>query len=275
MFIARSKFKTKSGKIYESVLLRESYRENGQVKKRTVANLSRCSEEEIRAIELALTHKHDLSRLGSFSDSLSIKEGLSIGGVWVIYEVAKKLGIVAALGASRNGQLALWQIFARVLEQGSRLSAVRLGTTYAMTSVLSLKKGLNEDALYRNLAWLANRQTFIEDNLFAKNKSPKTLFLYDVTSSYLEGTENALADWGYNRDEKKGKMQIVVGLLIDEEGSPIATEVFKGNTNDLSTFHSQVEKARARFGCRNVTFVGDRGMIKSGQIEDLKKHGFH
>ena len=151
MFIARSKFKTKSGKIYESVLLRESYRENGQVKKRTVANLSHCSEEEINAIELALNHKHDLSNLGSFSDSVSVKEGLSIGGVWVIYQVAKKLGIVAALGGGRNGQLALWQIFARILEQGSRLSAVRLGATYAMASVLSPKKGLNEDALYKNL----------------------------------------------------------------------------------------------------------------------------
>ena len=275
MFIARSKFKTKSGKIYESVLLRESYRENGQVKKRTVANLSHCSEEEINAIELALNHKHDLSNLGSFSDSVSVKEGLSIGGVWVIYQVAKKLGIVAALGGGRNGQLALWQIFARILEQGSRLSAVRLGATYAMASVLSPKKGLNEDALYKNLVWLATHQSSIEDKLFANNKSPKTLFLYDVTSSYLEGTENALAEWGYNRDGKKGKKQIVIGLLTDDEGNPIATEVFKGNTNDLGTFHSQIEKARSRFGCQNVTFVGDRGMIKSGQIDDLAKHGFH
>lgn len=275
MFIAKSKFKTKSGKIYESVLLRESYREDGRVKKRTVANLSHCSEEEISAIELALTHKHDLSNLGAFSDSVSVKEGLSIGGVWVLYQIAKKLGIVAALGGGRNGQLALWQIFARVLEQGSRLSAVRLGTTYAIASVLSLKKDLNEDALYRNLAWLATHQASIEDKLFAKNTSPKTLFLYDVTSSYLEGTENALAEWGYNRDGKKGKKQIVIGLLTDQEGNPIATEVFKGNTNDLATFHSQIEKARNRFGCEHVTFVGDRGMIKSGQIEDLKKHGLH
>ena len=101
------------------------------------------------------------------------------------------------------------------------------------------------------------------------------MFLYDVTSSYLEGTENELAEWGYNRDGKKGKKQIVVGLLADCEGNPITTEVFTGNTNDLATFHSQVEKAKHRFGCERITFVGDRGMIKSGQIEDLKKHGFH
>jgi transposase len=275
MFISKSKFKTKSGKIYQSTLLRESYRENGRVKKRTIANLSHCSVQEIKAIELALAHKHDLSDLGSLSDSVSIKEGRSIGGVWAIYQVAKELGIVAALGDSHEGKLALWQVFSRVLEQGSRLSAVRLGETYAIASTLSLKRGFNEDDLYKNLAWLAKNQTKIEDKLFIKNKRNPTLFLYDVTSSYLEGTENALADWGYNRDGKKGKKQIVVGLLADSEGNPVAIEVFKGNTSDVATFHSQVEKARHRFGCEKVTFVGDRGMIKSGQIKDLAKHGFH
>lgn len=275
MFISKSKFKTKSGKIYQSILLRESYRENGKVKKRTIANLSHCSVQEIQAIELALANKHDLSNLGSLSASLSIKEGLSIGGVWAIYQVSKELGIVAALGNSQNGKLALWQIFARVLEQGSRLSAVRLGETYALASVLTPKRGFNEEALYKNLAWLAQNQTKIEDKLFVKNNCNSTLFLYDVTSSYLEGTENELADWGYNRDGKKGKKQIVVGLLADSEGNPIATEVFKGNTNDVATFHSQVEKAKHRFNCEQITFVGDRGMIKSGQIEDLKNHGFH
>ncbi|MGA8163994.1 MAG: IS1634 family transposase [Waddliaceae bacterium] len=275
MFISRSKFKTKSGKIYEAVLLRESYRENGRVKKRTIANLSRCSEQEIAAIELALTHKHDLTALGSLSGSVSIKEGASIGGVWVIYQIAKKLGIIETLGNSQNGKLALWQVIARVLEQGSRLSAVRLGETYAIASALSLKKGFTEDALYKNLAWLADNQTKIEDKLFVKNKRDTNLFLYDVTSSYLEGTENALAEWGYNRDGKKGKKQIVVGLLADSDGNPISSEVFAGNTNDLATFHSQVEKAKQRFGCERVTFVGDRGMIKSGQIKDLKQHGFH
>ena len=274
MFIARSKFKTNSGKVYQSVLLRQSYRENGQVKKRTIANLSHCSEQEIQAIELALKHKHNLSSLGSLSDSVSIKEGLSIGGVWAIYQAAKHLKIVEALGDHQNGKMALWQVISRVLEQGSRLSAIRLGETYAIASVLSLTKGFTEDALYKNLSWLANNQTKIEDRLFVKNQRDKMLFLYDVTSSYLEGTENALADWGYNRDGKKGKKQIVIGMLTDGEGNPIATEVFKGNTSDPKTFRSQVEKAKHRFGCERVTFIGDRGMIKSGQIQDLEKHGF-
>lgn len=275
MFISRSKFKTKSGKIYESVLLRESYRENGCVKKRTIANLSSCSDQEIRAIELAFAHKHDLSTLVSISDKVSVKEGKSIGGLWVVYQIAKRLGIVEVLGNGRQGQLALWQVIARVLEQGSRLSAVRLGETYDIASVLSLKRGFTEDALYRNFSWLSNNQKRIEDELFIKNKTKTSLFLYDVTSSYLEGTENELADWGYNRDGKKGKKQIVIGLLANKEGGPIATEVFKGNTSDPATFHSQIDKVKYRFGCRHVTFVGDRGMIKSGQIADLAKHGFH
>lgn len=275
MFIARSKFKTKSGKIYESVLLRESYRENGRVKKRTIANLSNCSTQEIAAIELALAHKHDLCDLGSFTDSVSIKEGKSIGGVWVVWEIAKRLGITSALGNSKDGKRALWQVIARVLEQGSRLSSVRLGETYDIASVLSLEKGFTEDALYRNLAWLAHNQTRIEDELFVQGKKNSSLFLYDVTSSYLEGTENELANWGYNRDGKRGKKQIVIGLLTNKNGDPIAIEVFTGNTNDPATFHSQIEKVKRRFGCQHVTFVGDRGMIKSGQIEDLNKHGFH
>ena len=165
MFIAKSKFKTKSGKIYESVLLRESYRENGRVKKRTIANLSHCSKQEIAAFELALAHKHDLSNLGSLSDSVSIKEGKSIGGVWIVWEVAKRLGIAGVLGNSENGKRALWQVIARVLEQGSRLSSVRLGETYDIASVLSLEKGFTEDALYRNLAWLAHNQPRLENEL--------------------------------------------------------------------------------------------------------------
>lgn len=275
MFISRSKFKTKSGKIYESVLLRESYRENGRVKKRTIANLGRCSKQEIKAIELAFAHKHELSNLGSFSEEVSIQEGKSIGGLWVVHQIARNLGIIEALGHGRQGKLALWQVIARVLEQGSRLSAVRLGETYDIASVLFLKKGFTEDALYRNFSWLTNNQERIENELFLRNKKDSSLFLYDVTSSYLEGTENELANWGYNRDRKQGKKQIVVGLLANKNGDPIAIEVFKGNMSDPTTFHSQIDKVKNRFGCQDVTFVGDKGMIKSGQISDLVKHGFH
>jgi transposase len=276
MHIVRSKFKSKSGKVYETILLRESYREGTKVKKRTIANLTNCSEQEIAAIELALKHKGNLTDV-EFYNKPMIKEGLSIGGVWVIYEMAKRLGIVDALGNNRQGQLALWQIIARVLEQGSRLSAVRLGEIYALASTIGLNKGFDEDDLYENLSWLCHNQAQIEDKIFflKRGETPPDLFLYDVTSSYLEGDKNAFAEWGYNRDKKKGKKQIVVGLLTSEDGTPVTTEVFKGNTQDTTSFASQVQKCKERFNCDSVTLVGDRGMIKSGQIKDLKKHGFH
>ena len=276
MHIVRSKFKAKSGKVYETVLLRESYREGNKVKKRTIGNLTNCSEQEVAAIELALKHKGSLPDLEYTQNKPTIKEGLSVGGVWVIYEMAQRLGIVDALGDNRQGQLALWQIIARVLEQGSRLSAVRLAQTYAIASTIGLKKGFNEEDLYGNLAWLCQKQTQIEDKIFSlKSKNPPNLFLYDVTSSYLEGDHNDLAEWGYNRDKKKGKKQIVIGLLAAEDGTPVAAEVFRGNTQDTSTFASQIQKCKERFKCEKVTLVGDRGMIKKGQIRDLKKHGFH
>lgn len=276
MHIVRSKFKAASGKVYETILLRESYREGKKVKKRTVANLTNCSPDEIAAIELALKHKGNLVEIGSQQEPI-MTEGLSIGGVWVVYQMAKRLGIVTALGNTRQGQLALWQVIARVLEQGSRLSSVRLAKTYAIAPVIGLEKGFNEEDLYKNLFWLCQNQSSIEDKIFTvRSKNiPPALFLYDVTSSYLEGNENELGDWGYNRDKKKGKKQIVIGLLSAEDGTPVTTEVFKGNTQDTSTFASQIKKAKERFRCEKVTLVGDRGMIKSGQIEDLQDHGFH
>lgn len=122
-----------------------------------------------------MAHKHNLSALSSLPDSVSVKEGKSIGGVWVVYQIAKQLGIEKALGTGQSGRLALWQVIARVLEQGSRLSAVRLGETHAIAAALSLKKGVTEDALYDNLAWLAHHQARIEDELFVKNKRNTTL----------------------------------------------------------------------------------------------------
>jgi transposase len=163
------------------------------------------------------------------------------------------------------------------LEQGSRLSAVRLAQVHAACDVLGIRRGFDENDLYENLTWLCRHQEQIERRLFAARPAPSKpeLFLYDVTSSYLEGDDNALGAYGYNRDGKQGKKQIVIGLLCDSEGTPISTEVFRGNTQDPKTFGAQVRKASQRFGCERVTFVGDRGMIKSGQIEELSQAGFH
>jgi hypothetical protein len=267
---------TRGGKTYTRHLLRESYRANGKVLHRTIANVSHCSAAEIEALRLALRHKEDLEHLGTVQDVVTLKHGVSFGAVWTVYHVARRLGIAQALGTTREGKLALWQVMARVIDQGSRLSAVRLAMAHAACDVLGVGT-FDEDALYENLDWLAGIQASVEDKLFAQRikTTPVSLFLYDVTSSYLEGTQNAFAAFGYNRDGKKGKRQIVIGLLCDEDGHPVSIEVFPGNTQDPHTFAAQINKVKARFGVTAVTFVGDRGMIKGQQIEDLAQQGCH
>jgi len=264
---------SRNGK-YTRHLLRQSFREGRKVKHRTVANISHCSDEEVAAIRLALSYKDKLSALGSITESVTLKQGVSVGAMWLVYAMAKELGIVAALGHSRQGKLALWQVIARVIDQGSRLSAVRLAGCHAACEALG---GFNEDDLYRNLDWLCKNQAAIEDRLFRKlhERREPGLYLYDVTSSYFEGEHNALAAFGYNRDGKKGKRQIVIGLLCNEEGVPLSIEVFAGNTHDPATVAAQVCKVAERFGGGEVTFVGDRGMLKSRQVEDVQEHGLH
>ena len=267
---------TRGGKTYTRHLLRESYRAHGKVLHRTIANVSHCSAAEIEAMRLALRHKEALEHLGTIQDAVTLKQGVSFGAVWTVYHVARRLGIEQALGTTREGKLALWQVMARVINQGSRLSAVRLAMAHAACDVLGLGT-FDEDTLYENLDWLAGAQAGVEDRLFAQRTptKPINLFLYDVTSSYLEGTQNALAAFGYNRDGKKGKRQIVIGLLCDEDGQPVSIEVFPGNTQDPRTFAAQLAKVKTRFGVHEITFVGDRGMIKGQQIEDLAQHGYH
>ncbi len=264
------------GKTYTRHLLRESYREEGKVRHRTVANLSRCSEQEVEAIKLALRHKESLTELVSLEQSLELRKGPSIGAVWLLYSLAKELKIVEVLGTGRQGKLALWQALARIIDQGSRLSAVRLASYHGICDILDLD-AFDEDSLYENLDWLSDHQGEIEEQLFRKSygKNPPVLYLYDVTSSYLEGMTNALGAFGYNRDGKRGKKQIVLGLLCDPLGRPLSIEVFPGDAQDLTTLGSQVQKVAGRFGQGEVVFVGDRGMIKGPQIEDLNSHGFH
>jgi len=260
-----------NGKKYTRHLLRESYRQRGKVCHRTLANLTHCSDEEIQAIKLALKHKADLHQLGNINQDIDIRQGLSVGAVWTLWQVAQRIGLVKALGCSQHAKQALWQVFARVIEQGSRLSAVRLANAHAACDVLELE-AFNEDDLYGNLDWLAQQQERIEDRLFRQRypEDKPELYLYDVTSSYLEGVCNALAAFGYNRDGKSGKRQIVYGLLCDPQGRPISIEAFPGNTPDTKTFGSQVRKVADRFGGKGVTLVGDRGMIKGPQIEQIQ-----
>jgi len=276
MYVDKSRI-TVRGRTYTRVLLRQSYRDHGKVKHRTIANLTACSPEEIQGIELAFKHKKDLESLTLASEGpLLLRQGLSFGAVWTLHQVAERLGIVGALGSDRPGKLALWQVLARAIDQGSRLSAVRLAGSHAACDVLGLGP-FNEDQLYPNLAWLAENQAGIEQRLF-EHLHPDNcpgLFLYDVTSSYLEGEHNALAAWGFNRDGKRGKQQIVIGLLCDGQGRALSIEVFAGNTSDPKTLGAQIKKAAERFGGHEVTFVGDRGMIKGPQIKELGQKGFH
>lgn len=276
MYLDSSTVRSPSGKSYTRYLLRESYRKGGKVQHRTIANLSSCSAEEIEAIRLALRHKDNLKEVASLKEDLSFKQGLSVGAVWTVFELARQLGIVDALGPSRQGKVALWQVIARVIDQGSRLSAVRLAGSHAACDIVDLEK-FDEEDCYENLDWLCEYQGEIEKRLYHRRQpnSERALFLYDVTSSYLEGTQNELAAFGYNRDGKKGKRQIVIGLLCDQWGIPLSVEVFRGDTADGATFDSQVRKVVERFGGGEITFVGDRGMIKSGQIRDLGQRGFH
>jgi transposase len=276
MFIDDSTY-TRNGQTYRRVLLRNSYRLNGKVRHDTLANLSQCSDEEIEALKLALKHKGRLGELGTLEDHIGAEQGLAIGAVWVLNELAKRLGITQALGHSRLALLVRWLVFATVIEPGSRLSAVRLAQRHAVCDILPLDS-FNEDDLYQAMDWLAERQADIEQALFRhryRETAPPVLYLYDVTSSYLEGAQNELADYGYNRDGKKGKKQIVIGLMTDEQGWPMTVEVFEGNTQDPKTVKSQIDKLAQRFGVKKVTFVGDRGMIKSLQIGDLSAADFH
>jgi hypothetical protein len=178
--------------------------------------------------------------LGSLKESVELEEGLSVGAVWAVYQVAKRLGIEQALGRDLHGKLALWQVMARVIDQGSRLSAVRLAQAHGACDVLEMKRGFDENDLYENLRWLAGHQGEIERRLFVfrRGHEKPRLFLYDVTSSYLEGEQNYFGAYGYSRDGKKGKQQIVIGLLCDEHGDPVSTEVFAGNMQDAGTFAS-------------------------------------
>jgi len=269
-------------KKYRRVLLRESYREDGKVKKRTVANISHCPEEIITTLQLALKNPTAVNNLlsGESVPEPTLEHGKSVGAVFAIAELAKRIGLRSALGKSKDSEMALWQIVTRLIEQGSRLSSVRMQQTHALAEAIDLKKGFCEDDLYKNLAWLAKNQNKIEDRLFRRyQKDCGTeeidFFLYDVTSSYLEGTQNELGKYGYNRDGKKGKLQIVIGLLCDIKGRPVSVQVFTGNTSDVTTFADQIKKVANRFKCQKVTLVGDRGMIKSVQKEDLLSCDFN
>jgi len=255
-----------------ALLLRESFRENGKVKNRTIANLSHWPAARIEAFRRLLS--------GEFDQAANLAPGPQLGRVFglllALKQIADAVGLGAALGPSRLAKLALFLVLARVAHQGSRLSAVRWAEDQAVAEVLGLGK-FDENDLYAALDDLATRQEKIETALYrryvARRGQPPRLFLYDVTSSYLEGEKNELGAYGYNRDGKRGKLQIVIGLLADEAGEPLAVRVFEGNRNDPTTVVEQIEILQKQFQVEELVFVGDRGMVKRKGKEALTAAG--
>jgi transposase len=266
----------RNGKTYRRALLRNSYRKDGKVHHDTVANLSKCNPDEIELLKFALKNKRTLRELKIPGERVETHQGKIVGAVWPLYQLSKRVGIEKALGRCKEARLSLWMVISAVIGSVSRLSATRLAQSHAACDILRLD-GFCEDDLYSALDWLYENQQSIEDRLFKDRYRSRTpnLFLYDVTSSYFEGDQNELAEYGYDRDGKKGKKQIVIGLLTDDEGYPVSCEVFQGNVKDNRTFKNQVDKVAKRFGIKKVTFVGDRGMIKSAQITDLSADDYY
>jgi hypothetical protein len=280
MFIIEVVSKGKHGKSYTSILLRESFRVGSTVKSKTLAVLTRLPAHVLEAVRRAVAQPADsLSKLADASDhSLRLRQGESFGALWTVDQIAQQRGIKKALGVTQEAELSYWQVLARVLRPGTSLLAmVRLATTCAAAAWLGWRRPFTEDDLYANGAWLEGRHAVIERRLWhARPAPPKDqLFLYDVTSSYLEGDYNALAAWGYNRDRKEDKKQLVIGLLTDSQGEPVSIQVYRGNTSDPKTFGQQVHKIKRELGCQGVTLVGDRGMIRADQKAAALKAQFH
>lgn len=266
MFIQKIHKKTKT-KTYSSVVLMENYREGKKVKHRIISNLSKWPKELVSGLEQLLKGEHILT-----VKDLEPSIGKSFGAIFAVMEIAKRLGIKQALGNSRQAALAIFQIAGRIISQGSRNYLANQWVKGQAVEEIFKLTDFTEYALYDNLDWLSKNQQIIERKIYklrTKGKPIKEMFLYDVTSSYLEGDKNELAAFGYNRDKKKGKKQIVIGLLTDSEGYPVSVEVFEGNTSDTKTVSSQLQKLKDNFGVERVIFVGDKGMVKSAQITEI------
>ena len=259
-----------------AILLRESYREGGKVKKRTLLNLSDWPTERIAGFRMLLKGG---TVLPPDREAISIVRSLPHGHVAAALGTARKIGLDRLLGPAGNRcrHLILALIVSRILDPGSKLAAARALSPDTAASSLGAELGLgpvDEAELYSALDWLAVRQAAIETALAGRHLAGGTLVLYDVTSSYMEGRCCPLAQFGYNRDRKKGKLQIVYGLLCAPDGCPVAVEVFEGSTGDPATLGNQVTKLKQRFGLDHVVLVGDRGMITQARItEDVKPAG--
>src|SRR6201996_6410578 len=253
-----------------AVLLRESYREAGKTKNRTLANLSDWPSERIELFR-AVLRGDKLAPIGS--NGFEIRRSLPHGHVLAALTTARRIGLDDLLprrAPQRRRDLALALIVARLLDPAAKLATARMldsaTASHSLGETLSLGS-VSAREIYATLDWLGSEQTFIENQLARRHLKNGTLVLYDVTSTYLEGRCCPLARHGYSRDSRGDRPQLVIGLLCAADGCPVAVEVFEGNTADPATVAAQITKLKQRFRLRHVVMVGDRGMLTSARIE--------
>ena len=252
-----------------AILLRESYRDGGKIKKRTIANLSDWPSEIVEGLRTLLKGGKVAP---AEQETIIVRRSLPHGHVAAVLGTLRSIGLDRVLGPPRHRcrDLVIAMIVARLIAPASKLATARmldpLTAASSLGDVLSLG-AVDEDELYVALDWLGERQEAIEKALARQHLHHGTLVLYDVSSSYLEGRCCELAQLGYNRDGKKGKLQIVYGLLCAPDGCPVAIEVFEGSTGDPRTLAVQIDKVKKRFALAHVVVVGDRGMITQARID--------
>ena len=277
MHVARNRrtYVAKSGerRVYESVLVRRTYRDGGKVRHETLANLSALPAEAVTAIEATLKGE----RLVPAGQAVTITGSLPHGHVAAAHAMAVKLGLPALLGpAGRQRDLALALVISRVVKPGSKLSTLTWWGDTTLGADLGVA-GTSTDDIYAAMDWLEDRQDAIEAELARRHLSPAAnparMALFDLSSSWLEGSQCPLAARGYSRDGRKGKLQVEYGLLTDPAGRPVAVRVFPGNTGDPAAFTQIVQVVRNKFGLGKMVMVGDRGMITSARIAALNQAG--
>jgi hypothetical protein len=259
--------------VYESVLVRRTYRDGGKVRHETLANLSALPAEAVSAIEATLKGE----RLVPAAHAVTITAAAPHGHVAAVHAMAARLGLPALLGpAGRQRDLALALIISRVIKPGSKLSTLTWWNDATLGADLGVA-GASTDDIYAAMDWLEHRQDAIEAGLARRHlgpaANPSKMALFDLSSSWLEGSQCPLAARGYSRDGKKGKLQIEYGLLTDPEGRPVAVRVFPGSTGDPSAFTAIADVVRTKFGLPDMVMVGDRGMITSARIAALNQAG--
>jgi len=256
---------------YESRYLRRTYRDGGKVKHETLANLSGLPEQAVDAIEAALKG----TPLVPAGQAVTITSSLPHGHVAAVHAMAARLGLPALLGpAGRPRDLALALVVSRVVAPASKLSTLAWWDDVTLGADLGVA-GASTDDIYAAMDWLVARQDAIEAELarrhLAPEANPSRMALFDLSSSWLEGTRCPLAARGYSRDGKKGRLQVEYGLLTDPAGRPVAVRVLPGNTGDPAAFTQIVTVLRDKFGLAEMVMVGDRGMITSARIAALNQ----